>query len=87
VQDYKFTEGSGDLDRANGRTGVTPEYPDSTYYYVATDSYPFIPRFFHGKVDPSFEKQMGPPPGGPDGPPPGEGPPPRRGGPPSPANE
>jgi YHYH protein len=85
VQDYEFTEGSGDLDRANGRTGVTPEYPNGTYYYVATDSYPFIPRFFHGQPDASFEKQG--PPGGPGGPPgrggrrgppprPGEGPPP-----------
>jgi hypothetical protein len=73
VQDYEYAEGSGDLDRSNGRTGVTPEYPDGTYYYVATDTYPFIPRFFHGKPDWSFEKQMGPPPGGPDGPPPRRG--------------
>ena len=50
---------------------MTPEYPDGTYYYVATDSFPFIPRFFHGKPDKSFEKQMGPPPGGPGGRPPG----------------
>ena len=64
VQDYEFTKGSGDLDESNGREGVTPEYPDGTYYYVATDSFPFIPRFFHGEPDPSFEKQ-GPPPGPP----------------------
>ncbi len=82
VQDFEYTEGSGDLDRANGRTGVTPEYPEGTYYYVATDTYPFIPRFFHGQPDPSFEKQG--PPGGPDGPPPRRGG--RRGLPPRPGD-
>ena len=74
VQDYEFIQGSGDLDECNGRKGVTPEYPDGTYYYVATETYPFIPRFFRGKPDSSFEKQMGPPPGGlggPGGPPTG----------------
>ncbi|MFO0789548.1 MAG: YHYH protein [Pirellulales bacterium] len=71
VQDYEFTEGSGDLDQANGREGVTPEYPAGTYYYVVTDAFPFIPRYFHGEPDRSFEKQLGPPPGGRDGPPSG----------------
>ena len=62
VQDFSFLRDSGDLDECNGREGVTPEYPEGTYYYVATDSFPFIPRFFHGQPDSSFEKQ-GPPPG------------------------
>jgi hypothetical protein len=75
-QDFEFVEGSGDLDKSNGRTGVTPEYPEGTYYYVATADYPFIPRFFHGTPDNSFAKRMGPPPGGPGGP---DGPPGRRG--------
>jgi len=90
-QDFEFVEGSGDLDKSNGRTGATPEYPEGTYYYVATADYPFIPRIFHGTPDSSFAKRMGPPPGGPGGPdgppgrrgrrgpPPGEGPPPPRG--------
>jgi YHYH protein len=56
VQDYEFKDGSGDLDRSNGRNGVTPEYPDGTYFYVVTDSFPFVPRFFHGTPDRSFEK-------------------------------
>lgn len=59
VQDYEFIPGSGDLDQSNGREGVTPEYPDGTYYYILTDSFPFIPRFFHGTPDRSFEK-LGP---------------------------
>jgi YHYH protein len=62
VQDYEFVPDSGELDQCNGRTGVTPEYPEGTYYYVVTDSFPFIPRFFHGQPDSSFEKQ-GPPAG------------------------
>jgi hypothetical protein len=67
VQDYEFTESSGDLDKCNGREGVTPEFPVGTYYYVITDTFPFVPRFFHGMPDASFEKQV--PPGGPGGPP------------------
>jgi hypothetical protein len=56
VQDYEFVAGSGDLDECNGREGVTPDYPQGTYYYVLTDSFPFVPRAFHGTPDPSFEK-------------------------------
>jgi hypothetical protein len=73
VQDFEFVAGLGDLDECNGRTGVTPEFPSGTYYYVLTDSYPFIPRFFHGTPDASFKHHGGPPggrggPGGPGGP-------------------
>jgi hypothetical protein len=77
VQDYEFIAGSGDLDESNGREGVTPEYADGTYYYVITETYPFVPRSFHAEPDPSFEKRMGPP-GGPSRPR-GPGGPPRRG--------
>lgn len=89
VQDYEYLAGSGDLDESNGRQGVTPEFPEGTYYYVLTDAYPFIPRQFAGTPDASFERR-GPPggggggPGGPGGGPGGRrGPPPggRRGGP------
>lgn len=58
VQDYEFTEGLGDLDEANGRTGVTPEFPNGTYYYVVTDEFPGIPRYFAG--DPSKDFKLGP---------------------------
>jgi len=75
--DYEFQEGLGDLDECNGREGVTPEFPDGTYYYVLTADYPFIPRMFRGTPDESFERR-GPGPGGPEGRggPPGGGPPP-----------
>jgi hypothetical protein len=61
VEDFEYVPGLGDLDECNGRTGPTPECPDGTYYYVLTDEFPFVPRLFHGKPDPSF--RHGPPPG------------------------
>jgi hypothetical protein len=73
--DYEYVEGLGDLDECGGRFGVTPEFPDGTYYYVLTDDYPFIPRMFRGTPDRSFERRRG---GGNRMPPHG-GPPPRRG--------
>lgn len=54
TQDYEFVAGSGDLDEFNGREGITPEYPDGTYYYVITDEFPFLPRSFRGTPDESF---------------------------------
>jgi len=63
--DYEFVVGSGDLDEANGRVGKTEEYPEGTYYYVATAEFPFYPRKLKGTPDPSF--QRGPPGVGPGG--------------------
>jgi hypothetical protein len=56
--DYEYIEGLGDLDECNGRDGVTPEFPNGTYYYVITDSYPGIPRCFVG--NPSLDFKIGP---------------------------
>jgi len=67
VQDWEYIQEAGDLDECNGRFGVTPEHPQGTYYYVITDSYPFIPRDFRGSPDESFRKR-GPGRGGPGGP-------------------
>ncbi|MEI7577145.1 MAG: YHYH protein [Armatimonadota bacterium] len=53
-QDWEYVAGLGDLDQANGRTGVTPEFPGSTYYYVLTNAYPYIPRYMRGTPDRSF---------------------------------
>lgn len=61
VEDFEYDPKRGDLDECNGRTGPTPEFPDGTYYYVLTDEFPFIPRLYRGKPDPSF--RHGPPPG------------------------
>lgn len=56
VQDYEYVRGSGDLDQCNGRIGVTPEYPNGTYYYVVTNQFPFIPRCLKGTPDSSFAR-------------------------------
>ncbi len=61
VEDFEYIPGRGDLDECNGRTGPTPEFPDGTYYYVLTDEFPFIPRFYRGTPSESF--RYGPPPG------------------------
>ena len=47
-QDYTYVAGSGDLDECNGRTGVTPEFPNGIYHYYITDTYPFIQRCIKG---------------------------------------
>ena len=56
--DYEYIDGLGDLDECNGRDGVTPEFPDGTYYYVITNEYPGVPRCFVGT--PSADFTIGP---------------------------
>ena len=53
--DYEYIDGLGDLDECNGREGVTPEFPDGTYYYVITNEYPGIPRCFVGTPSNDFK--------------------------------
>ncbi len=36
VEDFDFVAGAGDLDQYNGRTCVTPEFPNGTYAYFVT---------------------------------------------------
>ncbi len=49
MQDYEYNAANGgDLDECNGITGVTPEFPGGTYYYVVTSAYPSIPRCLKG---------------------------------------
>ena len=47
-QDYEYVAGLGDLDQCNGRTGVTPEFPEGIYHYVITATYPFVGRCVKG---------------------------------------
>jgi hypothetical protein len=48
VEDYEYVAALGDLDVFNGRTAVTPEYPNGVYaYYVTVDDldepvYPYV---------------------------------------------
>jgi hypothetical protein len=57
VEDWHYVAGRGDLDECNGRRGVTPEFPDGTYYYVVTERFPGVPRLFRGTPDPSFTQR------------------------------
>ena len=65
TQDFEFVKDSGDLDECNGRTGVTPEFPEGTYYYCISAEFPFVPRTWRGQPDQSFSKGDRPPGGGP----------------------
>lgn len=53
--DYEFKTSIGHLDEANGRTGKTPEYPAGTYYYLVTEDFPQIPRYFKGTPSNDFK--------------------------------
>lgn len=64
VQDYEFVPGAGDLDECNGHVAPTPENPKEVYHYHLTEAYPFVPRFFRGTPDASFEHKGHAPPGG-----------------------
>jgi len=56
VEDYEYVEALSDLDECGGRFGITPEFPEGTYYYVLTDNWPFIPRCLKGSsIDNSFK--------------------------------
>ena len=61
TQDFEYVPGSGDLDETNGRNGLTPEFPEGTYYYCITAEFPFVPRQWHGTPDQSFSKGDRPP--------------------------
>lgn len=55
VADYTFQENYGDLDECNGRTGVTPEFPEGTYYYVVSNDFPSASRCFMGTPSKDFK--------------------------------
>ena len=60
VADYEFVEGHGDLDPCNGRFTVTPEFPNGTYAYFLTESWPVIPRCYRGTPSEDFKRRGGP---------------------------
>ena len=57
--DWEYVSGSGDLDECHGRTGVTPEFPDGTYYYVVTGDTPSLPRCLVGTPSEDFSLGLG----------------------------
>lgn len=48
LEDWEYVAGLGDLDQCNGTTVTTAEFPQGTYAYFLTATYPFIPRCFTG---------------------------------------
>lgn len=50
VADWEFVSGIGDLDECNGRFVKTKEFPNGTYAYFLTESFPVIPRCFYGNA-------------------------------------
>ena len=60
VEDFEYVAGSGNLDAANGRFQKTPEFPQGTYCYVLTSTYPVIPRAFRADLASTFAKTGGP---------------------------
>ena len=56
VQDYEYVEGSGDLDKCNGHTGPTPEFPMGVYHQHVTNRFPFVPRCYRvrKRLEPPF---------------------------------
>lgn len=59
TQDFRYKNGSGDLDQCNGK------YLSTTigYVYFMTEEFPFAPRCLYGEVDESFSRK-GPAQGG-----------------------
>ena len=62
TQDYEYVPGLGDLDECNGRTDVTPEFPQGTYHYYTTVSFPYVQRCVKGDVLPGGVRDEGAPP-------------------------
>lgn len=57
VEDYEYRAGSGDLDECNGMVVRTKEYPQGTYAYFLTETFPVVPRCLKGRADSSFDKR------------------------------
>jgi hypothetical protein len=59
--DWEYAAGLGDLDECNGRTGVVTVQgvTSSRYYYVLTNTFPYIPRCWKQAPDSTFLPTMG----------------------------
>ncbi|MBK2124220.1 YHYH protein [Fangia hongkongensis] len=55
-RDYTYVQQQGHLDQCNGQYGKTSEYPNGTYYYVITNTFPFLPLCLKATADASFKK-------------------------------
>ena len=55
--DYEYVTGSGNLDECNGRMTKTPDFPEGTYAYFLTQSWPIVPRCYKGTPSKDFTQQ------------------------------
>lgn len=65
TQDWEYVERSGDLDKCNGRFGVTPEFPNGIFHYYTTEKFPYTLRCVSGTLkdkDTTVETTLLPPP-------------------------
>lgn len=59
VQDWTYVKGAGSLDECNGAYVKTADYPQGTYAYFLTETFPVIPRCLKGTADSSFRNAPG----------------------------
>ncbi|MEM6306830.1 MAG: YHYH protein, partial [Pseudomonadota bacterium] len=59
TQDFEYIAGRGTLDDCNGRFTVTPDYPNGTYAYFITNTWPVIPRCLKGAVSADMLRSVG----------------------------
>ena len=52
--DYAYVAGAGTLDECNGAMTVSAEYPNGTYAYFLSETYPIVPICHKGTVSSSF---------------------------------
>lgn len=57
VEDYIYVKGAGRLDKCNGIQTITPEFPNGSYVYFLSKSWPVIPRCFKGTPSTDFTLQ------------------------------
>ena len=59
TNDFEYVGGLGDLDECNGiEQSITVDGETFSYFYVITDSFPYIPRCISGTPDDSFKIGM-----------------------------
>ena len=59
--DWEYVAGSGDLDECNGRVGLVPVDGQvvSTYHYMLTNTFPYVPRCWHAAPGQGFNGAAG----------------------------
>jgi len=56
LTDYEYVTGTGTLDECNGRFIKTTDYPNGTYAYFLSKTWPVIPRCYKGKPSRNFQQ-------------------------------